>query len=267
MKPAIIKIVVVILLLLPVDNIKAQTKEQLNIALSQPGKPFVLHLRLQQGAIQVSSYTGNSIQIEAVPISEKTAPVLNTNQNQNKNVNTNTNINVHTPTTPSPKFIVSGKYISVIESANTITITPLVEKQKLSIVVRVPKSKGAFHLSSMLNADITASDLTGELDISNNAGQILLANISGSSVVSNVAGDITVSFTAVSENTPMAFSTVAGKLDVSFPSTLKANVKINSDNGKLFSDFEMGSSGQIGGGGADIRFKNMVGNIYIRKNK
>lgn len=158
-------------------------------------------------------------------------------------------------------------------------------------MIRVPKTKGTFHLSSTLHAPITANGLTGELDISSNAGEIVLRNISGSAVVSNVAGGITASFSSVAENTPMAFSTVTGNLDISFPPTLKADVKATSDNGELYSDFELRAaagtslpkiyktrsgqyhvqagaiSAQISGGGIDMRFKNMVGNIYIRKNK
>jgi hypothetical protein len=87
----------------------------------------------------------------------------------------------------------------------------------------------------------------------------------------------------------MAFSTLVGKIDVTFPPSFKANMKIQSDEGGLFSDFDIlfeGTTpkmtkvntsplyrtkldgkltGKINGGGAEILMKNMMGNIYIRK--
>ncbi len=89
----------------------------------------------------------------------------------------------------------------------------------------------------------------------------------------------------------MAFSTLNGNIDVSFPATLKANVKLQSDHGEMFTDFDMEADkaqpkvnrtsgqglyrinveswvyGKINGGGPQLMMKNMNGNIYIRKTK
>ena len=80
-------------------------------------------------------------------------------------------------------------------------------------------------------------------------------------------------------------------VDVTFPATLKANLKLKSDMGEMFTDFDMEADksqpkvsktnqsgmyrlnmenwvyGKIGGGGPEMMMKNMHGNIYIRKAK
>jgi DUF4097 and DUF4098 domain-containing protein YvlB len=88
----------------------------------------------------------------------------------------------------------------------------------------------------------------------------------------------------------MAFSSLNGKIDVTLPKNVKMTAKIKSDRGEIYSDFEMKVKeqemkvdksndnykritinqwiyGDINGGGAEIMFKNMHGNIYIRRAK
>jgi DUF4097 and DUF4098 domain-containing protein YvlB len=89
----------------------------------------------------------------------------------------------------------------------------------------------------------------------------------------------------------MAFSTLNGNVDITFPASLKANVKLKSDRGEIYSDFDVITEkhgpnvshnnksgmynlkvedwvyGKIDGCGPEMMMKNMNGNIYIRKAK
>jgi DUF4097 and DUF4098 domain-containing protein YvlB len=129
------------------------------------------------------------------------------------------------------------------------------------------------------------------MEISNVHGKITLTNVSGSVVANTVHGDIVVTFKEITPSTPMAFTTLHGDVDVSFPNNAKFNTKIKSDRGDIFTDFDMtmdnskpkveqkSSSGtyrvsidewvygKINGGGPEMLFKNMHGNIYVRRSK
>ena len=118
-----------------------------------------------------------------------------------------------------------------------------------------------------------------------------LENISGSAVVNTIDGHILANFNKVTPELPMAFSSIEGKIDVTFPANVKADVKMKSDNGNIFSDFDIEidkrktqvnksdksgaykislenwSNGKINGGGPEILFKTLEGNIYIRTGK
>ena len=89
----------------------------------------------------------------------------------------------------------------------------------------------------------------------------------------------------------MAFNSLNGDVDVTFPSGLAANVQLQTDNGEIYSDFdftadpaaprvkqektrgdkgyrvvvESGVRGSIGGGGREIQMKTFNGNIYLRR--
>jgi Putative adhesin len=120
---------------------------------------------------------------------------------------------------------------------------------------------------------------------------VTLMNIAGSAVAHALNGKLTASFTRVNQK-PMAFSSLNGDIDVTFPADLKANVSLRSDRGDVFSDFDVNMQalssqavvddarshggkykvkidktvrGTINGGGPEMQFNNFNGQIYIRK--
>ena len=143
----------------------------------------------------------------------------------------------------------------------------------------------------MNEGDITVDNVTGELEINNVNGGITLTNISGSAVANTINGELKATFREVDNNAPMAFSTLNNRVDVTFPASVKANVKLKSDRGDIFSDFDIAIDkkqpqatrsnqsgmyrvtiedwvyGKINGGGPEVMMKSMNGSIYVRKAK
>lgn len=279
-------------LVLPLCS-KAQTNtaEQLVIPLSNPDKPFKLRLDLENGSITVIAHNGKDVLIETEPDLEKIQKGK-PNQSQNQNQNQNQNINSHESKSDKGKTI-GGKYLIGKESNNNITLNPVPTNKTLKVLIRVPKNAATLNLSTMYNGNITVSDVTGEMEVTNNIGAINLKNISGSAIANTVKGNITTIFRTIDSNAPMAFSTLVGTIDLSFPDSFKANVKLKSDDGILYTDFnidfdkmqpqptlnptsqpgqyqtkiESGYNGKINGGGTEILIKNMHGNMYLRKTK
>jgi len=86
---------------------------------------------------------------------------------------------------------------------------------------------------------IEVEGVEGNLEVNNVNGPIRLRGVSGSVVADAVNGDVNVVMTRVAEQKVMAFSSLNGKLDVTLPRTTKANLKLRSDNGDVFTDFDV----------------------------
>jgi DUF4097 and DUF4098 domain-containing protein YvlB len=152
--------------------------------------------------------------------------------------------------------------------------------------------KTSLTLRSVNNGDIKVTGVTGEIDVNNVNGAVTLSDISGNAVAHALNGDVLVSFRSVNSSKPMAFSSLNGDIEVTFPADLKAKVSIKSDNGDVYSDFDIklssdstqpivednrGKSGKyvvkidksirgtINGGGQELQFTNFQGSIYIKK--
>jgi DUF4097 and DUF4098 domain-containing protein YvlB len=253
---------------------QGDAKEQITVPLSNPGKAGRLKVKLTNGSVKVIGYDGKEVVVEAAAANRRDDDDDDnrTTANGMKRISTN------------------AFALEVQENDNEVEIHTDSHRKRIDLVVRVPRTF-SLKLGTVNGGNISVENVNGTLEVSNVNGKISLTNISGSAVANTVNGDIVVTFKEVTANTPMAFSTLNGNVDVSFPANAKLNTKIKSDRGDIFTDFDMAVDnsrpkveqksssgtyrvsidewvyGKINGGGPEMLFKNMHGNIYIRKNK
>jgi DUF4097 and DUF4098 domain-containing protein YvlB len=171
--------------------------------------------------------------------------------------------------------------LQVTEEDNTINVKlnpPAFGK----VVISVPADT-SLKLKANLGP-ITVEGVRGEVEVKSLNGAVTLTGISGTVVADSLNSAIKVTMDRVDPARPMSFSSLNGSLDVTLPADTKANLKIHTDHGEIYSDFEIkmtgsgtaanrekGSlspgamSGTINGGGAEITFRTLNGKINIRK--
>ncbi|NID09660.1 DUF4097 family beta strand repeat-containing protein [Fibrivirga algicola] len=281
---------------------QSDLKEQLVVPLTDPGKPGSMEVTLINGSIHVVGYSGKDIVIDATSGTAGRAASGKNRQGQNErlneNLNMNLNVNVNTNRrddgrlsegmrriTPNSAFDLTAE-----EKNNAVKVNSGSLQKAVNLTIKVPQ-RFSLKLHTINNGDITVENVTGELEISNINGAIELTNISGSAVAQTVNGDLKAIFRDVDNKTPMAFSTLNGKVDVTFPASVKANVKLKSDMGDVYSDFDIDVDksqpkatrsnqsgmyrvtvddwvyGKINNGGPEVMMKTMQGSIYVRKAK
>tara|TARA_R110000737_G_C14611721_1_gene491104 strand:- start:1363 stop:2211 length:849 start_codon:yes stop_codon:yes gene_type:complete len=251
---------------------KAQegNKETIAIPLSSPGEKGKLEVGLVNGSINVDAYDGKDVIIEAVAGGGK-----------------NDDRGVVTPT--GMKRISSNPMeLEATEKGNTVKVSTNSWAVTMTLNIKVPKNFD-LKLSTVNDGDIDVKGVTGAHEISNVNGEITMTQVGGSTVLNTVNGDIKVTLESVNPEAQMAFTTLNGDVDVTFPAAVKATAKMRSDRGDIFSDFDMvieksapkvdkSSSngvykvsiedwvfGKINGGGKEYLFKTMQGDVYIRK--
>ncbi|MCE7064683.1 DUF4097 family beta strand repeat-containing protein [Dyadobacter sp. CY326] len=258
------------------NPLQAQTdiKEQLLVPLTDPAKPGSLKVNLVNGTIHVTGYTGNQVVIDAVLKSEDKA------ERQRDEA------------AGGMKRITKsgGLELTATEENNAVKVTSKMINTPITLNIKVPQ-KFALNVSTVNNGDIVIDNVTGELEIQNVNGDITLNNIAGSAVANTINGLLKANFKTINTSSPMAFSTLNGNVDITIPATAKFDVKLKSDRGEIYSDFDVDVDksapqatrsakdgmykvsiddwvkGKINGGGSEIMMKNMNGNIYVRKGK
>lgn len=244
--------------------------EKITVELSQPGKPYTVELSLVHGSINVVKNSGKELIIEAGSGKTAQAPVSKDGMR---------------------KISSGGGFdITVKEAGNKVQINAGIPLNTLNITLHVPDN-GNFKLRTVNNGDIKVEQVSGEFELSNVNGGIILNQVAGSAVANTTNGGITATFSRVNPDTPMAFSTLNGKIDMSFPPAFKANIKAKTDRGDIYSDFEIGFlkdepkvvrtnekgysrieatswvTGTLNGGGPEVMMKTVNGSIFIRKIK
>jgi hypothetical protein len=178
---------------------------------------------------------------------------------------------------------------SVQEVRNEVQIEGSSMNRPTDLEIQVP-TRTNLKLGTMNNGTILVEGVEGEIEVENTNGPITLTKIAGSAVANSVNGNVLVSLTRITPDKAMAFTSYNGAVDVTLPSSLRANLKMRSDRGDVFSDFdvkltpsapvvhdthrasgrfqvEVNSSilGTVNGGGPEIELRTWNGAVYLRK--
>ena len=255
-------------------NTRAQAQAQagldrIPVRLSDPSRPAHVKVSMVNGGITVKAYEGKEVIVEA--------RARNRENSREEG---------------GPKRLaISTTGLSVEEENNEVNINTESYMRPIDVTVSVPVHT-SLKLRAVNDGDIVITGVEGELDVDDVNGSVTLSNVSGSAVAHALNGHLHATFVRVDPQKAMAFSSLNGDIDVTFPADLKANVSIRSDRGDVFSDFDVqlkaaasqpevedsrGKGGKyrvkidktvhgtINGGGPEMQFRNFQGAIYIRK--
>ena len=243
------------------------------VPLSDPARPAFVKAHLLNGSIAVKSYEGKEVIVEAKARSG--------DDDRDREGGT---AGMH-------RIPINSTGLEVEEESNRVDIGAASTQRTIDLAITVPVHT-SLSLHTVNDGDISVSNVDGELDVNDVNGSVTLTGVSGTVVAHALNGKVLVTFNRVNPSKPMAFSSLNGDIDVTFPADLKANLVISSDRGDVFSDFDVAMAarapqqvaedsrsqdgryhvkidktvrGTINGGGQEIQFRNFNGNIYIRK--
>lgn len=265
-----IKSMIVSVLLLVAVNLTAQ--ETVKVPLSNPSKPGHLKIGIISGSITVKGYSGKEVIVKA------------TRREGGKSWRKDGGGDKQ----GLKRISVSSLEFSAEEYDNTVRVRSKVHGTT-DFEIQVPINF-SLKISTVNKGKILVENVNGAIDVSNTNGSITLTDVSGSVSADALNKDIKVTFVKVTPNTPMAFSSLNGDIDITFPKTIKADIKIKSDRGEVYTDFDINAkpskakittgeskkgntyqvkvekwiTGAINGGGAEILFKNFNGDVIIR---
>jgi DUF4097 and DUF4098 domain-containing protein YvlB len=249
---------------------EAQTgPDRVSVNLSDPARPAFIKASMVNGGITVKAYDGKEVIVEA----------RTRNEEREK------------PSGGPKRINVSTTGLSIEEENNEVRINTESYARTIDLTISVPVHTSV-KLRAVNDGDITVTGVEGEIDVDDVNGAVTLNNISGSAVAHALNEHVHATFLKVNPQKPMAFSSLNGDIDVTFPADVKANVSIRSDRGDVFSDFDVqlqasapkqevedgrGKGGKyrvkidktvhgtINGGGPEYQFTNFQGQIYIRR--
>ena len=252
-----------------------KTVDKVTVELTDPSKPVFLSVGLVNGGITVRGYDGEQVIVEARTHMRK----LGRSSNRKS--------------TGMTRIPVNSSSISIEEYRNNVEINTESWAVPVDLTIMVPK-RTSLDLSCVNQGDILVENITGDIEASNTNGAVTLLNIDGSAVANTLNENVKATFVKVNPDKDMSFSSFNGDVDVTFPASLKAKVKLKTSQGDVFTDFEITLTenperlirknhresggkyeisidrafwGTINGGGQTIQCSNFNGDIFIRKQK
>jgi DUF4097 and DUF4098 domain-containing protein YvlB len=249
--------------------------ERIAVPLSDPSRPATVHVPIVQGSITIRGVDRKDLLIQARSGDEDSRGSRQKSDGSGL------------------KRIQQPASLSVEEENNQVRVSAGMPNESYDLTIEVPL-KTNLAISTVNGGEITVDGVEGDLEVGNVNGGITLTRVSGSVVAHTTNGDVKVGMTRVTPQKPMAFTTLNGDVDVSFPAATRANLKLRSERGEILTDFDLKLSADgfapkiedtrqsggryrievnkvlsatINGGGPDIELRSFTGDIYLRSTK
>jgi len=324
MKTAIKLAALIILLLAAGMVIPAQETppDKAVVSFSNPAKPGTVRVELSGGSILIRGYEGKDVIVEArwreklltgapgelrepreprepregvapvpIPPAPPVPPIEEEEEEQDPEQKAREKARAEKAKGMKALEVESSGLV-VEEEENSIRVETESWKRAADLTIQVPFST-SLHLECHMGGTITVERVDGEIEIENPMGAINLNNVSGPVVADIAEGEIRAVFGKVNPSKPMSFSTMVGDIDITLPPDARASLKMDTEAGKIFTDFDIKLSssqqkkeddrrkegggyrvsfekatlGLINGGGVEIQLKTYEGSIFIRKAK
>jgi len=252
-----------------------QDTQRVTVPFRNPSQPRKLVVETMSGSVTVRGYSGQEVTVESTGGGLRGPGVKE-------------------PEPPAGMHRIGGNNsnLEITEDNNTVRISgghfPF---GHTDLTIQVP-SQTSVSVKTFTGAGITIENISGEIEANNMNGPVNITNASGSVVAHSMNGKVVVSLNSVTPDKPMSFSTMNGQIDVTLPASIKANVKLKTNHGDIFTDFDIkldataqppqvddnrknggryrvrfdrGTNGTINGGGPEMQFTTFNGNILIHK--
>ncbi|MEP6783587.1 MAG: DUF4097 family beta strand repeat-containing protein [Acidobacteriota bacterium] len=246
--------------------------DRVAVPLSDASRPALIDVSLVQGSITVRGVNRKDVQVIAHPEAER----------PNRRAD---------PEAMGLHRIPQTTGFRITEEANRVKISSDSPNRSMTFEIEAP-AHANLQLHTVNGGEILVENIEGDLDISNVNGGITLNGVGGSVNAGTTNGNVRATLTRVTAQKDMAFTSLNGTVDVTLPPATKANLRLRSDHGEVYSDFDVQLSssapvveesrgtngryrisrnrsivGSINGGGPEFELRTFNSNVYVRKGK
>jgi hypothetical protein len=250
----------------------AQTDaDRVTVPLSDPSRPVLVDISLVSGSITVRGANRKDVAVTARPSADRPSRRSD-------------------PDASGLRRIHQTAGFRITEEGNRVKVSSDSPNRHISFEIETP-ARANLKLSTVNGGEILVENIDGDLEVTNTNGGITLNGVSGSVIAGTTNGGVRATLTRVTEKKEMAFTSLNGAVDVTLPSSTKANLRLRSDHGDVYSDFDVQLApsapvveesrsdgrfrirrsrsivGAINGGGPEFELRTFNSNVYVRKGR
>jgi hypothetical protein len=261
-----------------------QNAQQVTVPFTDPSRPGTLRMHLMQGGVTIRGTNRKDVLIDALSSEESRGPGRSGRGARARALGRG-----DSDSTGLRRLTPAGGFV-VEEDNNEVVVGSGAMNRGTDFTIQVP-ARTNLKLSALNDGPIVVENVEGEIEIHNQNESITLTNVAGSVVANAHNGRVKVIMTRLTADKAMAFTSFNGDVDVTLPASVKANLRMRSDQGEIFTDFDVqirpappsaaqsarggdgrfrielnqSIQGAVNGGGPEFELRTFNGNIYVRK--
>jgi hypothetical protein len=282
------------------DNAQESQADHAVVSFTNPAKPGTVEVDISEGSIAVRGYEGKDVIIDArwrekaLTKEEQESEAALAEEGEELDQEELARKKAQAEKAKGMKMLqIESMGLTVEEEENIIRVDVEEGKRSVDLLIQVPFSTSLRLSCRDDERGVTVDRVDGEIEVETSDGPIILTNVSGPVVADSSDGEIKAVFGKVTPGKPMSFSAMEGDIDITLPFDVKASLKMKTDEGQIFTDFDVQLTPSqqkkeederkegggyrvsfekvtlslINGGGVEIQLTTYEGNIYVRKAK
>lgn len=274
----------------------AAAQQTLAVPLSEPARPAILEVQAISGNVSVTAYEGSEIVIVASESDDDDSDSGFEYESEpefdfetENDLDEDDGEDAERLSREGLRQIQNnGVRLTAEENANVVRVGTDWHNSDVDLEISVPR-RTSVRIAMHNGEELTITGVVGDHELMNTNGDISATDIGGSAVVNTANGDIEVSFTEITPDKAMSFTSFNGDIDVALPANLAATLIISAGRGDVFTDFDFtlqpaetvvepsteGSNYRVrlesamravvGAGGPEIRFQTFNGDVVVRR--
>jgi len=280
----VMRIFLLLVSLLASEALAQSSSDRIVVPLSDPARAAVLEVSLLSGGITVTGWDGKEVVIQLVSGDH--------DPDEEMDVESDSDPDDRSHGLRRIPNLAAG--LEIDEADNVVSVSSASHREA-NLAIQVPRT-ATIRLGTVNDGDIVVRDVAGEITAENTNGDIRLQKVSGPTVVHALNGQVDAELLRIDPKKSYSFSSLNGDIDVTLPADTRAELQIKTDNGEIYTDFDLqlgaktseiesgddkasrkgkkrhygfetSMVGTLNGGGTSMRFQTFNGSIYIRKAK
>ena len=217
----------------------AQTPTHLTVPFSDSSRPGTVRVNVLSGSVNITVGSGRDVVIDSKDDRDERDRPRRSDRSRESGVD-----GLQRLTQPAG--------LSVEERANVVSISAPVMAGHVKLDIQVPATTSLV-IRTVNGGDVTVDGVNGSTEVNSVNGSIRLTNLGGAVIAHATNGTVKATLRQVVSGTPMSFTSFNGDVDVTLPPSAKANLKMRSDRGDVYTDFEVQTTAPPAGASASDR--------------
>lgn len=177
----------------------------------------------------------------------------------------------------------NGYCLNIQENEGTVVIKAVSNKNQ-NVKLLIPERMNiTVQSKGWVARGITITNVKSELEITSEYAPVSLTNVTGPVVLNATYGKVKAVFSKINQQKPISMVATYNNLDVTLEGDTKANLRMESSYGDIYTDFDVKTpantgdelekisshtvTGTINGGGVEVHLESPYKNVFLRRRK
>src|SRR5436190_7756544 len=156
--------------------------------------------------------------------------------------------------------------VNIEEENNTVSISAPAMLGRVTVAVQVPAATNLV-LRAVNGGEVSVQGVNGSIEVNNVNGRITLTDVGGPVIAHATNGKVVATLRQLAAGKPMAFTSFNGDVDVTLTATARANLKMRSDRGDVYTDFDVKMTPAPAGASSSTDNRNSSSNDNRNRNR